>query len=393
MMHAPQCPFVFTMDKHGNYSIEACGRQAMEFSKYFRDHLKDQPTDNDICAFDFDIDGDTDTISIGPSVHPAPVYGFHWHHEGRIIFVEAKEEGKPIDMHTYFKRMRVYHTDLEFLKAFVIHVWKASDTRKPKNINTIKLHSSNVKGYFEFRGFVSSQPFESIYLPHDLKKNIVAHVDAFIANRERYLKFGRMYKTGILLTGSPGSGKSSLVKAIAHKYKRAVYVVNLTKELTDESLHSVTQEIGKDSIMLIEDIDAFFIDRSPIGINVSFSALLNLIDGPMSASNGIITFLTANNPDRLDPALIRPGRIDQIFTFDYPKKREIMAAFKDLTECDDAEAFKIFYDVVKGSRITMSAFVDFLFRYPTDYMDHVEELLNQTRILEDITNADKKIYA
>ena len=69
-----------------------------------------------------------------------------------------------------------------------------------------------------------------------------------------------------------------------------------------------------------------------------------------------------------------------------------MTAFKDLIETDDVEAFKGFYDVVKGSRITMSAFVDYLFRYPTGYMEHVEELLTQTRVLEDITNADKKIY-
>jgi len=376
------------------YSIEMCGRQAHEFSQYFRYHFKDQPIENDVKEFDFLPDSDTGELVFGPSVHQKPLYGFHWVHEGEKIFVEAHEEGnEPVDLFAYFKRLRVYHNDIEFLKKFVSHAWKTSNTLTSKEINSIKLYTSHVKGYFDFRGFVSSQPFDSIYLPVELKTTIVKHIDTFIANKDRYVKFGRMYKTAFLLTGVPGSGKSSLVKAIAHKYMRPVYVITLTKEMTDDSLNQVSQEIIKNSILLIEDIDAFFIDRSPNGINVSFSALLNLIDGPMSASNGLITFLTANNPDRLDPALIRPGRVDQIFKFDYPRKSEIFAAFKDLTGCDDAVKFQSFYDIMKGSRISMSAFVDFLFRHPTDYMENAEELLNQTRILEDITSSEKKMYS
>lgn len=97
-------------------------------------------------------------------------------------------------------------------------------------------------------------------------------------------------------------------------------------------------------------------------INVSFSTLLNIMDVTMMKGNGTMLFLTANNSDRLDKALIRPGRIDHIVTFDYPRVQEIKEAFQDITCVYDAVKFKDFYDKKKGQRISMSSIVDYLFR-------------------------------
>lgn len=380
------------MDTTYRYSIEISPCQLRVIKEYISNSI--DTMENQLSHFSYVMDNEADELKLLPSGHIKSASGFKWTHEEEVMFIELHEEGKmPLSDHTYYVRSNIYGNSLPALKKFLSHVIKTVKNNNKHEENSVLVYCSNVKGYFDNHNYASTQPFDSIYLPKELKESLVDHVDMFIRNKSRYIKFGRMFKTAFLLTGLPGSGKSSLVKAIAHKYKRPIYVINLTKELTDEVLLNVTKDICKDSIMLIEDVDAFFIDRSPNGINVSFSALLNLIDGPMSISNGLIIFLTANNPDRLDPALIRPGRVDRIFTFDYPRKTEIRSAFVDLTGCDDIGAFNAFYDVVKGSRITMSAFVDFLFRYPDEYMKNIDELLSQTRVFEDITNIDKKLYS
>lgn len=82
------------------------------------------------------------------------------------------------------------------------------------------------------------------------------------------------------------------------------------------------QDIPSGAIVLIEDVDAAFVSRDyePSSTTnkkkstVSFSALLNAIDG-VGASEGRILIITTNHVDRLDKALIRPGRTDLRFSF------------------------------------------------------------------------------
>jgi SpoVK/Ycf46/Vps4 family AAA+-type ATPase len=118
------------------------------------------------------------------------------------------------------------------------------------------------------------------------------------------------------------------------------------------------------------------------------------MDGTMMKGNGTMMFLTANNPDRLDRALIRPGRIDHVVRFDYPRVQEIREAFCDIVGSE--ENFKEFYGKIKGLRINMSSIVDYLFRNSENgsYMKNIEELISQTQLRQDITNDSKadKIY-
>jgi chaperone BCS1 len=175
------------------------------------------------------------------------------------------------------------------------------------------------------------------------------------------------------LTGPPGSGKTSIIKAISLKYKRPLYTISFTKQLTDESFIDLATEIKNDSIVLIEDIDAFFVDRQAVDINISFSAFINFLDGALCTGSGIITFITANNPERLDPALIRPGRVDRIVKFEAPKKNEIRCAYKDLT---GLENFDEFYAKVPRD-ISMAGVIEYLFRYSEDPIGNINDLRNQ----------------
>ena len=322
------------------------------------------------------------------------------------FIIQYFEEGNPISTPletsgiSYFKRFKVLHPNLSILKEFVT---RAITYKEPPDSDKITIYKSSHKGYFEQCCKIYSQNIDSgIYIPQEIKKSVLSHIDNFLLpnTKARYIKFGRCYKTGILLTGVPGTGKSALIKAIAAKYKRSVYVISFSKKLDDDHFIDLIRDIKADNILLFEDIDAYFVNREPQDINVSFSALLNVLDGVYSSTSGCITFMTANNPDRLDPALIRPGRIDKIIRFDYPKKSEIRMAFMDIVDdetiTDKNKEFDEFYSHIKQIKISMAGIIDFLFRYYAnrDYITNIQELIDQTQAFHEIVN-DKtdKLYS
>lgn len=119
---------------------------------------------------------------------------------------------------------------------------------------------------------------------------------------------------GYLLHGEPGNGKTSLIKAIASHYDRCIYYLSLSDEkMTDASLFYLIGGIeAKYPILVLEDVDCLFQNNRDSKNKITMSGLLNSLDGLMSVNN-LILFMTTNHIDRLDPALIRPGRIDKKF--------------------------------------------------------------------------------
>ncbi|PHH74024.1 hypothetical protein CDD82_5158 [Ophiocordyceps australis] len=95
-------------------------------------------------------------------------------------------------------------------------------------------------------------------------------------------------------------------------------MINLSEMgMTDDKLAYLLTKLPKRSLLLLEDADAAFINRRQrdadgySGATVTFSGLLNALDG-VAAGEERIAFLTTNHVDRLDPALIRPGRVDMM---------------------------------------------------------------------------------
>ena len=129
--------------------------------------------------------------------------------------------------------------------------------------------------------------------------------------------FIQLYREYSLNSNIPsGCGKTSFVQVLASDLKLDICILNLAhKELTDNSLASHLRDAPENSLVLLEDVDAIFTNRSDPGSTngksegVSFSGLLNALDG-VAAQEGRIFFMTTNHIEKLDPALIRPGRCD-----------------------------------------------------------------------------------
>ena len=161
------------------------------------------------------------------------------------------------------------------------------------------------------------RPIESVILDKGVKERVIADVKGFLGSAKWYYERGIPYRRGYLLYGPPGSGKSSFIRALAGELDYNIAMLNLSERgLTDDRLNHLLTIIPRRTLVLLEDADAAFGNRRTQtdedgyrGANVTFSGLLNALDGVASAEERIV-FLTTNYVDRLDSALIRPGRVD-----------------------------------------------------------------------------------
>ncbi len=214
----------------------------------------------------------------------------------------------------------------------------------------------------EFRTFKS---FRNVFGDHvsELKERL----DLFVHKPEWYEERGIPHSLGILLHGIPGAGKTSTIKAIARDTGRHIFNLSLRAYTTQKQLmnlfYNETVQVGGVSgstattytiplnqrIYVIEDIDCLtdiVYDRrrgsgsgaagvpaaTSDAVNLGF--LLNLLDGVLETP-GRILVITTNYPERLDAALIRPGRIDVKIRFDKAPRtmiRDMVANFYDQPE-------------------------------------------------------------
>jgi chaperone BCS1 len=175
------------------------------------------------------------------------------------------------------------------------------------------------------------RPPESVVLRAGQMEDLIADVRRFLEQRAWYIQRGVPYRRGYMLFGPPGTGKSSAVVAIASALGMDIAVLNLNGlGLDDKELSELLAEVPANSLVLIEDIDCAFIARSAgedKANKITFSGLLNAIDG-VSAGEGRILFATTNHPERLDPALVRPGRIDRKVEIGLADRDQIRRIFR-----------------------------------------------------------------
>ncbi|KNG49420.1 sexual differentiation process protein isp4 [Stemphylium lycopersici] len=160
------------------------------------------------------------------------------------------------------------------------------------------------------------RPLDSVVLERGVKERIVEDMEAFISSRKWYLDRGIPYRRGYLLYGPPGTGKSSFIQAVAGHLDFNIAILNVSERgLTDDRLNHLLTKVPRRTVVLLEDVDVAFMNRKTPGpdgyasASVTFSGLLNALDGVASAEERII-FLTTNHVERLDEALVRPGRVD-----------------------------------------------------------------------------------
>jgi chaperone BCS1 len=181
-----------------------------------------------------------------------------------------------------------------------------------KKITKIMKWSDDEGWHFSYEQ--NSRPLNSVILSDYNQKTLRKSLDYFKSERFWFEEHGIPYRMGICLYGPPGTGKTSLVKAIAAEEEKDLYLLNLNS-MNDLTLQKAMDQLDQNALVLIEDIDAYYFTHRRDEYNKdhlagkTLSGLLNAIDG-VSNSKGRILVITTNHIEKLDPALLRPGRID-----------------------------------------------------------------------------------
>ncbi|KAI8945142.1 P-loop containing nucleoside triphosphate hydrolase protein [Xylaria longipes] len=160
---------------------------------------------------------------------------------------------------------------------------------------------------------------DTVHFDDGLKQALLADIRKYLdpSTKRLYQSRSMPYRRGYLLFGPPGTGKSSLSTALAGEFGLDLYEVKIPCVASDQDLEQMFQEIPPQVIVLLEDVDAIWTDRDSekdesqavARSNCTLSGLLGVLDGVGSAE-GRIVIMTTNKPDRLDSALVRPGRVD-----------------------------------------------------------------------------------
>jgi len=196
----------------------------------------------------------------------------------------------------------------------------------------------------------NNRKLDSVVLKDGQKEAITSDLHRFFASRERYETLGIPWRRGYLLYGPPGTGKTSLVTALASELSLNVCVLSLASpNVTDEKIGNLLASVPRRSVILIEDVDAFFQQRSKAdtGVKVSYSGFINALDG-VAAHEGSVVFLTTNHPQLIDEAAIRSGRVDFRMELGLCDRDQLERMFRKFF--DDPAAAARFADAVPAGR-------------------------------------------
>ena len=245
-----------------------------------------------------------------PQATFSPAEGFHiFRLDGRWMWMEREVQlGQVV-----FERIRLstFGRDKKALEAFIE---EAIRVRTEKELGRIAIYMPNPYTMTDWSRvrMGNNRRLDSVVLKAGQIEDILQDLQRFFSTKARYDDLGIAWRRGYLLYGAPGTGKTSLVTALASALKLNVCALSLAATgMTDEKIGGLLASVPNRSLILIEDVDAFFRQREQQSqsVKISFSGFLNALDG-VAAHEGSVVFMTTNHPEQLDPALVRSGRVD-----------------------------------------------------------------------------------
>jgi mitochondrial chaperone BCS1 len=257
---------------------------------------------------------DAPSVSEGPqdvSYVLSPADGLHWfvYRTALVVVSRGKESGGPGTSSMRLREeitVRVFTWDARKFIADLIA--EARDSLVPDE--TVTRVYTNREWNWNTPLDVPRRPLETVVLRDDLAETLVSDAREFFERRQWYRDRAIPWRRGYLLYGPPGCGKSSIAHALASELHMNVAVMSLSCVHSDDALRELMVSLPRKCLLLIEDIDSAFAKREAKEAEfVSYSGLLNAIDG-IAAAEGRVLVMTTNNLDAIDPALRRPGRSD-----------------------------------------------------------------------------------
>ena len=273
--------------------------------------------------------------------------------------------------HIIFKQIILTGEDNDILIKYVDKAKDYCEERinlsKKSTNTTIKVNMWR-KEYWNLLFKSPKSPLNTLYLKEGQKESLIKDIEEFYDpdTRADYLSHGIPYKSVIMLYGPPGTGKTSTINTIASHFDADVYVIPVSKELTDygliDAISYLEEKEDKKRIIVIEDIDSIFTDRKKGDDDngVTLQGLLNCFDG-FACVEGTLLFITANKPEVIDEALLRSCRVDHKYELDYADEYQTKFIFEKMAPENDKQLFQKFYKLVRNKSYTTAMLQEFLF--------------------------------
>ncbi|CAA7400071.1 unnamed protein product [Spirodela intermedia] len=231
--------------------------------------------------------------------------------------------------------------------------------------------------------------FDTIAMDPQKKNELIQDLLNFRDSKDYYRKVGKAWKRGYLLYGPPGTGKSTMIAAMANLLEYDVYDLELTAVKDNSSLRRLLIETSSKSIIVIEDIDCSLDltgsrrkkaaaaaageeteekkvkeamrERDNEDSKVTLSGLLNFIDGLWSSCGGerLIVF-TTNYAEKLDPALVRRGRMDMHIELSYCRFEAFKMLARNYLGLEDHRRFSDVRRIIEEVDITPADIAELL---------------------------------
>lgn len=292
-----------------------------------------------------------DFIGQKQTLHYTPSFGSHlfWY-KGRPLMFERHQNQQQVNFQSASEREELsiscFGRNPQILKELLQEarlMYLKKDERKTLIYRGTSGSGMYGEPYWQRSMSRLNRPFSTVILSERLKQNLIDDAADYLnpATRRWYANRGIPYRRGYLLHGPPGTGKSSLSLALAGYFRMKIYIVSLSSlSATEENLTSLFGNLPTRCLVLLEDIDSAGLTHTrdesstsempretiqavpspespstPTPSNrLSLSGLLNILDG-VASQEGRILIMTTNHVEKLDKALIRPGRVDMVIPF------------------------------------------------------------------------------
>ncbi|XP_057770390.1 AAA-ATPase ASD, mitochondrial-like [Salvia miltiorrhiza] len=270
-----------------------------------------------------------------------------WWASGKHVAKNQTFSFQPASDERRFYNLRFHKKHRSFIiETYLNHVMKEGKAIEVRNRRR-KLYTNSGAAWSHVE-FEHPATFETLAMEPERKREVVEDLLSFSRGEGFYKRIGRAWKRGYLLHGPPGTGKSTMIAAMANLLNYDVYDLELTAVKDNTELKKLLIATSSKAVIVIEDIDCSVdltgqrrgkrresgeerenavLQLQKMGIveeseakssKITLSGLLNFIDGLWSACGGerIIVF-TTNYVEKLDPALIRRGRMDKHIELSY----------------------------------------------------------------------------
>lgn len=205
--------------------------------------------------------------------------------------------------------------DYDIFTDFLITAREISKRKGLSDTNNVIVKILHDKNWIQITSFPKRFP-ESISTGDKKVYELIEDLKTFKQSETEYINFGRPFKRNVLLSGPPGSGKSSIVNIVASELELEICSLSVNSSMTEKTLGIAISNLPTDALLVLEDIDIMCSSSAnSSGGQLTLAILTNILDGTLHKHN-LITIMTTTQPENLDDVMKRNGRIDYVCSLD-----------------------------------------------------------------------------